>query len=77
MASQCCRDSVAMQIANMSKDPAEGMRVECRWCADGYGVFTAGRWTFSTDLADRINAMASPDATAQRAARMREILGQD
>ena len=57
--------------------PYDGQIVECRWCPDGYATFKAGEWVFSSYLTDRIERMTSPEATAERAARMRDILGKD
>lgn len=75
MTPQCCRDSVASRV--LVTQPYEGMRVECRWCWDGYGVYRDGQWQFSTETADRVNHASSPEQTAKRAARIREILGKD
>lgn len=80
MALRCCRDSVAGKVSTMhaaGTEPYDGQIVECRWCPDGYATFKAGEWVFSSYLTDRIERMTSPEATAERAARMRDILGKD
>jgi hypothetical protein len=71
----CCKDSAAMKVIAMDGEPYEGMLVSCRWCSDGYARYTKGRWTYSTETADRIKQMASPENRAGHNAWLADIRG--
>ena len=75
---QCCRDTVAMWINGHT--PKDGEVVECRWnrrCADGYGLFKDGSWSFHEGFTARQRAFheASPEATAARNAFLADFRG--
>ena len=79
MLSRCCADT--LKWANI-RQPTEGLELTCRWCA-GYlkyeriGTSQHFGWMAHDKLTDFINRESSPEATARRAARMREILGHE
>ena len=74
MARRCCKDTIAWE-ERRGVAKVEGIEIPCRWC-DGYAIYTDGLWVYSDDLpaVERIVAKASPELTAHRAARIKEIL---